>query len=390
MNTEGGRNMSTIAASKAEQAKGKTGFSLIDCDVHPYMRDGLFDLAPYMTTEWRHRLGLADVSGWAKHINGGTVGMPKNEFYRISSGALRSDTAPPNGGVPGSDPAFVAQQLLDEYEIDRAILIGGPNSGHGAFPHAPSLAAVCSAYNDWILDTWCSTDKRYLAAILVPPTDAELAVQEIERLADRPGVAAIHMPVSDIAPGEKHFYPVYEAAQHYGLPIMIHPGATESIYVKAPRLSFVPTFYLEFHTLLTQPAMSSVVSLICHGVFERFPRLKYVFAECGFAWAVDVMWRLERDWKAQRVEVPWVKKHPFEYLESNVRFTTQPFYEAEKREQIHAVLDVIRAEKTLLFSSDYPHWDFDDPRRALADLPKPMRERVFSQNAIETFGDRLS
>ena len=53
------------------------------------------------------------------------------------------------------------------------------------------------------------------------------------------------------------------------------------------------------------------------------------------------------------------------------------------------MLDVIRAEKTLMFSSDYPHWDFDDPRRALADLPKPMRERVFSQNAIETFGDRL-
>jgi predicted TIM-barrel fold metal-dependent hydrolase len=136
--------------------------------------------------------------------------------------------------------------------------------------------------------------------------------------------------------------------------------------------------------------MSSVVSLICHGVFERFPRLKYVLAECGFAWAVDVMWRLERDWKAQREEVPWVKKHPFEYLESNVRFTTQPFYEAEKREQIEAVLEVIRAEKTLLFSSDYPHWDFDDPRRALADVPAAIRERVFVDNAVETFGDRLN
>ena len=382
--------MTTVESPQTQQVDPKTKFNMVDCDVHPYHKNGMWDLAPYMSKEWRERLGFGEQPAWAKYINGGTVGMPKNEFYRISSGALRTDTIPPGGGVPGSDPEYVAKQLLDEYEIDRAILLGGPNSGHGAFPHAPSLAAVCSAYNDWVLDTWHGVDPRYRAAILVPPQDAELAVAEIERLADRPGVAAIHMPVSEIAPGEKHFWPIYEVAQHYGLPILVHPGATESIYVKAPRLSFTPTYYLEFHTLLPQPAMSSVVSLICHGVFERFPRLKCVFVECGFAWAVDVMWRLERDWKAQRVEVPWVKKHPFEYLEANVRFSSQPFYEAEKREQIHAVLDVIRAEKTLLFSSDYPHWDFDDPRRALADLPQGIRRRVFVENAVETFGDRLN
>ena len=50
----------------------------------------------------------------------------------------------------------------------------------------------------------------------------------------------------------------------------------------------------------------------------------------------------------------------------------------------------MHAEHTLLFSSDYPHWDFDDPRRALKDLPKAIHSRVFAENAIETFGERLN
>jgi predicted TIM-barrel fold metal-dependent hydrolase len=363
---------------------------LIDIDVHPYFKNGMFDLAPYMPEAWRERLGLGELPAWAANVNGATVGMPKNEFYRITSGALRNDALPPDGGSPGSDPAFAAQQLLDGYGIERAILLGGPNSGHGAFPDPQALAVIASAYNDWVLDTWYAADHRYRAAILLSPRDVESAVAEIERLSDHPGVAAIHMPVSDIAPGEKHFHPIYAAAQHHGLPIMVHPGATESIYIRAPRLAFIPTYYVEYHTLLTQPAMSSLVSLICHGTFERFPDLKYVFVESGFAWCVDVLWRLERDWKAQRAEIPWVTKRPYEYLESNVRFSSQPFYEAEQREQIHAVLDVIRAERTLLFASDYPHWDFDDPRRALSDLPAELRPRVFAESARETFGDRLN
>ena len=382
--------MSTVEAPQKAPGKPETSLSIVDCDVHPYHVNGMDDLAPYLSEVWRQRLGIGERPEWAKYINGGSVGMPKNEFYTVTSGPLRNDAIPPQGGVPGSDPAFVAEQLLDEYDIDRAILLGGPNSGHGAFPNVESLNAICAAYNDWVIERWCGADERYRAAILVAPQDAELAVKEIERVADRPGVAAIHMPVSRVAPGERQFWPIYEVAQHHGLPIVVHPGATEAIYTQAPSLGYVPTYYLEWHTCITQPAQSAVASLICHGVFEKFPKLRYVFAECGFAWLADVMWRLERDWKAQREEVPWVKQNPTDYLVSNLRFTSQPFYETGKPEHIEAVLEMMHAERTLLFSSDYPHWDFDDPRRALKDLPEEIRDRVYFENAVETFGDRLN
>jgi predicted TIM-barrel fold metal-dependent hydrolase len=36
----------------------------------------------------------------------------------------------------------------------------------------------------------------------------------------------------------------------------------------------------------------------------------------------------------------------------------------------------------LLFSSDYPHWDFDDPRFAFrTPLTEPERRKIFNGNA---------
>jgi predicted TIM-barrel fold metal-dependent hydrolase len=39
-----------------------------------------------------------------------------------------------------------------------------------------------------------------------------------------------------------------------------------------------------------------------------------------------------------------------------------------------------------VFSSDYPHWDFDNPMRALASVPDELRRRIQWENAQETYG----
>ena len=54
-----------------------------------------------------------------------------------------------------------------------------------------------------------------------------------------------------------------------------------------------------------------------------------------------------------------------------------------------AYIRFAQAERTLMFSSDYPHWDFDDPRHSLTALPAQIRQRVSVDNAVETYGERL-
>jgi uncharacterized protein len=50
---------------------------------------------------------------------------------------------------------------------------------------------------------------------------------------------------------------------------------------------------------------------------------------------------------------------------------------------------IAHADRTLMFSSDCPHWDIDNPRHALTALPPAIRQRVKVDNAVETYGSRL-
>ena len=50
-----------------------------------------------------------------------------------------------------------------------------------------------------------------------------------------------------------------------------------------------------------------------------------------------------------------------------------------------SIIELGDAEHNLLFATDYPHWDYDDPAQVVRRLPKDIRDRVFFENAIELF-----
>ncbi|MES0824842.1 amidohydrolase family protein [Ruegeria sp. SCP11] len=134
---------------------------------------------------------------------------------------------------------------------------------------------------------------------------------------------------------------------------------------------------------LCQSAMSHVSSMIAHGVFEFWPSLKFVVIECGVAWVAPLMWRLDADFKALRKETPWLKRLPSEYMKSHIRFTTQPLEEPENRDHLWSILDAMDGRNTLMFASDYPHWDYDDMNRV--HIPDDWRPNVMGLNALDTY-----
>lgn len=46
-------------------------------------------------------------------------------------------------------------------------------------------------------------------------------------------------------------------------------------------------------------------------------------------------------------------------------------------------------ESMLLFSSDYPHYDADDPGFVMSRIPESMRSKVCYENALATFGNKV-
>ncbi len=379
--------MDTVLEESSTNAKTRLG--IVDCDVHPHLRDGLNDLMPYLSAASQRRIGVGHAASWASQVYASQFSLPKNVMYVNTAGVMRRDSLPEDGSIPASDPAFVAEQHLDTYGIDRAVLIGGNVLGLGALPDADIASAVASAYNDWLTARWLEADDRYRGALVVAPQDPRAAAEEIRRVGSRPGMVQVLLPLTNILMGDRHYFPIYEAAHELGLPICVHPNSVDGVFAKGPPLAGgVFSYYIEWHTALTQVFHSSVISLVCQGVFDRFPGMKVVIAEGGFVWLVDLMWRLDKNWQALRDEVPWLTRPPSEYIVEHIRFTTQPFAEPSP-EHLRCVAEIIHADRTLVFSSDYPHWDADNPKRALAGLPKETQQRILAESAIELYGDRL-
>jgi len=347
---------------------------IVDADVHNAMRH-FDDLLPYLPEP--HRSRAAD----------GGMGYPGSGYYSVV-GVLRRDATPPGGGPAGSDPAVVRGQLLDPYGIDYCVLVGGGILGVSNLTDPDYACALASAYNDWLIERWLSADRRFRGAAVVSTLDPELAAREIDRVGSHPAIVEVVMGSGARFPyGQRYYHLIYAAAERNNLPVAIHPGTEGAGIANPPTTAGYPTSYIQWHTLLSTNFATHVVSLVCDGVFQKFPKLKFVCIEGGVSWLAPLMWRLDKNYRALRSEVPWLTRMPSEYIKEHVRLTTQPIEEPEDPRDLIRVFEIVDAERTLMYSSDYPHWDFDHPHTAFPKgLSETMRRRIMAENAIELYG----
>jgi hypothetical protein len=123
-------------------------------------------------------------------------------------------------------------------------------------------------------------------------------------------------------------------------------------------------------------------------VFERFPKLKVVMIEGGFAWAPALCWRMDKHWQRLRRETPHVKRPPSEYVREHVWFTTQPIEEPDDPQHLADIIGWLGWDR-LMFSTDYPHWDFDHPQEVIKfKMTEAQKAMVFRDNAKALYGLR--
>jgi uncharacterized protein len=374
--------VTAVAAARPTRGRAaSSALEMIDCDVHPSIAD-YTQLHPYLPETWR------------RHVRKSGFGGPSSGIMRGQGGLYRTDVTPPGGGEPGSDPAFLRQQLLERYNVRHPILNGGSILGLGTLPDWDFAGALARAYNDWTIDFWLTEhnpDGRFKSSMFVAPQDPEGAAREIERIGDHPHIVQVLFTTATESPlGHKRYWPIYEAAARHGLPVAVHPGAEGRAISGQPTAAGWVSKYIEWHTCLSQRAQAHCVSLVCQGVFVTFPTLTVVFVECGVSWLSHVMWRLDKNYKALRNEVPWLTRLPSEYIKDHVRVTSQPIEEPESRDHFLQMLDMIDAGRTLMLSTDYPHWDFDDPFAAFAGVPADLKRRISFQTAAELYAAKLS
>lgn len=149
--------------------------------------------------------------------------------------------------------------------------------------------------------------ERLVGLACLPMHEPDLAVRELERAAQIPGVRGAYAAtrVLERELSDEAFFPVYERLESLRLPLFLHP----IFVVGAERLA---RFYLG--NLLGNPFESAIAAahLIFGGVLDRFPRLEVVLPHAGgaFPWVAS---RLHRGWEI-RPELRHLKQGPLAYL----------------------------------------------------------------------------
>ncbi|MBO0712202.1 MAG: amidohydrolase [Acetobacteraceae bacterium] len=367
-------NVTVLDRAPETSAQSLTGY--VDCDVHPYVRSST-DLDEFLSERWRKHRASIGVRSRAALAN-------SPQYFRLSPGTgMRRDAWPPDGSHPGADLDFMREQLLDKFGAAYGMML--PLIGRCSDERNVEFgAALCNAVNDWQANVWSNAEPRLKASVQVTAEWSEAAVAEIERRAGDRRFAQVMIPPRGLEPlGRRRYWPILEAAAQNGFPVALHLGGTSG---HASTGGGWPSFYHEEHHSYVQSMEALTASLVIEGVFERIPNLRVVLVEGGFAWLPSLCWRLDKHWKRLHDEVPHLKRLPSEYVRDHIWVTTQPIEEPERPDDLLATFEWIGWDR-VMFSTDYPHWDQDDPRYAIkAPLPEEFRRKLFRDNAMALYG----
>lgn len=360
------------ATSSAEIEDGEN--LLVDVDVHQTWSSA-DEFLQYLPDHFRDRgITAPGDPGWMNPI--------------AVEGLGRTDAVPEDGGTPGSSFSLLEEQLFDDFGVDYAVLTGPLTQARLAkHPNYHYAKACVEAYNDWLIEEWLKKDERLLGSIIISPQAPQHAVDEIQRVGSHGQVAQVMFPGANPPPcGHEMYWPIYEAAEDAGLPIAMHAMTGSAGLGWAPSSAAgIPLSYPERHMGAMGTLTGDLTSLVFEGVFVEYPDLKWVFLEGGLAWIPHFLWKMDKLWKGVRESIPWLDSPPSQYIRENIRFSTQPIEEPEKREHLAQLFDMIHADETVVFSTDYPHWDNDNPKAVLNSISPDTRRKVFTENALELY-----
>jgi aminocarboxymuconate-semialdehyde decarboxylase len=225
--------------------------------------------------------------------------------------------------VEGKGPQFKCGHLLTgplgahAIELDARLQT---MDAQGVHAHALSLSQpmvywagrelgekLAAVYNEELAAAHARSPQRLVGLAVLPMHEPDLAVREVERAAQLPGIRGFYMAtyINGRELSDEAFFPVYERIEALGLPVFLHP----LFVLAAERLQ---KYYLT--NLLGNPFESAVAAahLIFGGVLDRFPKLEIVLPHAGgaFAWLVG---RLNRGWE-KRQDLKHIQHPPVHYL----------------------------------------------------------------------------
>ena len=260
-------------------------------------------------------------------------------------------------------PAF-GHRWMDAMSVDYSTGFPTGMLSIGMHPQKEMEAELCWAYNRWLTEEVMpeSGGRFFHAYVAVHRPDA--CLRQVETFGDRKHVGGFMVTTvrNNLGGHDNHYMKVYRAIEERGLVLSFHSGPNwgEPIFKSCNRFLVAHALGFSWYNIV------NLSNWVINGMGERFPKLPVVWIESGLAWVPFLMQKLDHEYMLRPSEAPLLKKKPSDYMR-DMYYSSQPM-EIQDMGALECTFRMINAETQLMYSSDYPHWDFDLPS-TISDLP---------------------
>ena len=274
---------------------------------------------------------------------------------------------------------------MDRHGIELSIISLNSPAVQG-IPDVKQAIEMARATNDQLAEEVRKHPDRFAGFAALPMQDPEAAIAELTRCVKEldfkgamvNGFTQKDVPDSQIYYDLPAYRPFWAAVQDLDVPFYMHPRLTipsrALAYDGAPWL-FAPAWDFAAETAI------HALRLICCGLFDEFPRLKFVLGHLGERITFD-LWRIDRLMSKVPTGIP-AKKWVGDYFRSNVYLTTSGVFHDPP---FHCALAEVGVDR-MLFSIDYPFEGTEDGATWFdnTELSDEDRLKIGRTNAIELF-----
>jgi predicted TIM-barrel fold metal-dependent hydrolase len=368
-------------ATAQAQARNYQDFLIVDVDSHHYENESYKELFQYIDNPVIRRAAIESTKR-----PGRSSMMNSQVGYQDTGGRIIRHELRKYEKVPADTHRDIATTKLwmDAMAVDYACLFPTPMLFLGLHPQVEVEVAMAQGYNRWLCERILSHEPRLISMLYLPFNDPEAAFRTVKEFGDRKGVVGFMVTAPRYKPVHDNAYvKTYALLEEMGKPISFHAAYNWNDHALGMTNRFISVHALGFMWF----NMVHMTNWVINGLPERFPKLKVMWIESGLTWAYSLMQRLDHSYMMRTSDCPSLKRRPSEYMRE-MFYSTQPMEKPDDPSILEATFKMINAETQLIWSSDYPHWDFDLPS-VIYDLPflkEEAKRNILGGNAACLFG----
>jgi predicted TIM-barrel fold metal-dependent hydrolase len=237
---------------------------------------------------------------------------------------------------------------MDRMGIERQLL--NPEFGAYSFDVDPRLAAeMCRSANYAIGKALKAHPDRFIGSAVLPTQSMIATLEEAQRAVDA-GFETFFLKSAQGGRNfdDQYFWPLWDFANEHDVPFSVHANGRDWGSVADPkRMGAGWGFFVSTLADYTTAACSMIYS----GTFDTFPNLRFCLGEAGATWLLWLWDRIALTYDVDESSQKRTKRHPTEYLLSNIYTTVDP------TEQSLGHLCQRFPPVNLMLGTDYPHSD---------------------------------